>query len=214
MSIGKGQAAALADGFLDDIGSGDVGDLQPRETISELLLLAGELVESAQDNLNASKSNASGELSKSILALEPKTAPGLIQIDIEMNYYGQFINKGVKGTRSGMGLYQFKHELGGRKKGGGKGTGKEHKLVTAMKQYIKDAKSKIGAIKVPIGYETKNTDISKQVAYVMASEILKRGIHPTYFMDLAIAETDQKVSERLGDALAIDVLNSLPDTLN
>ncbi len=212
-SISKAQASALADGFLNDIGSDKEG-LQPRETISELLLLAGELVESAQENLNAAKANASGELSKSILAQEPKAAPGFIQIDIEMNFYGQFINKGIKGTRGGSGMYAFKHEIGGtRKKGGGK-SGKTHKLVAAMEQYIKDAKSKIGAIKTPIGYEGKNTDISKQVAYLMARNITRYGIGATYFMDLAIVETDQKVSERLGDALAIDVLNSLPDKLN
>lgn len=211
-SIGKAQAEALAEGFLDDIGS-DPDGLQPRETLSELFLLAGELVEMAQDNLNDTKTNASGELSKSIATREPVAGPGFLQIDIEMNFYGQFVNSGVRGTRSGSGLYKFKHELGGRKKGQ-KGSGKKHKLVEAMIKYQKDARSKLTNVKVPIGYENKNSEIAKRAsAYIMARSILQKGIKATYFMDKAIQETDRKVSERLGDALAIDVLNSLPDKL-
>lgn len=202
-SIGKAQAEALADNFLDDIGSGDPGELQPRETIAELLLLAGELIEEAQANLNATRSNATGNLSESIQAQEPKTAPGLIQIDIEMNFYGQFVNKGVKGTKGGNGLYSFKTEFPSKK------------MVAAIRKYIKDARSKIGSDKTRIGYETKNTTISEaSSAYAMARSIKRKGIDATYFMDRAIDETDKKISERLGDALGIDVLNSLPDELN
>ncbi len=201
-SISKAQSEALADGFLNDIASNKDG-LVPRETISELLLLAGELVESAQENLNAAKANASGELSKSILAQEPKAAPGFIQIDIEMNFYGQFLNKGVKGTKSGSGLYAFKND----KPGGN--------MLKAISQYMKDARSKIGSVKTKIGYESKNASVAAASnAYAMARAVKQHGIKAVYFMDLAIAETDKKVSERLGDALAIDVLNSLPDKLN
>jgi len=202
-SISKVQAEALADGFLDDIDAGSPDALQPRETISELLLLAAELVESAQDGLNAAKANASGELSKSIEVEEPKTAPGLIQVDISMNFYGQFVNKGVKGTKGGSGLYAFKSDMPGAA------------MVKSMQKYIKDARSKIGTVKHKIGYESKNAAVAeKQSAFAMARAVKQHGIKATYFMDLAIAETDQKVSERLGDALAIDVLNSLPDELN
>jgi hypothetical protein len=202
-SIGKSQAAALAEGFLDDIGSTDDISFKPAEIVGELILLAYELVQSAQDNLNATHSNASGRLSDSITAQEPKTAPGFIQIDIEMNFYGQFVNKGVKGTKGGTGLYKFKSDMPGKS------------MVDAIKKYMKDARSKIGSVKKPIGYESKNATIAAaSSAFAMARSIKQHGIHPTYFMDAAIEETDQKVSERLGDALAIDVLNSLPDTLN
>jgi hypothetical protein len=203
MSISKAQAEALADGFLDDIGTGNPNELQPRETISELLLLAGELVEDAQKNLDNTKSNASGELSKSIEANEPTTAPGLIQIDIEMNFYGQFVNKGVKGTKEGSGLYAFKSDMPGRK------------MLKSIEQYIKDAKSKLRSVKQHIGYENKNKGVSDaNSAFAMARAVKQHGIKPTFFMDKAINDTDKKVSERLGDALAIDVLNSLPDKLN
>lgn len=200
-SIGKAQAQALAESFLDDIGS-DPNGLQPRETLSEIFLLAGELIEDAQDNLNASRTNASGELSKSIAAREPVTGPGFIQIDIEMNAYGQFINSGVRGTKGGSGLYSFKKDRPGEK------------MVKSFMKYIKDARSKIGSVKKPIGYENKNSEVAKRSsAYAMARNTKQKGIKATHFMDKAIAATDKKVSERLGDALAIDVLNSLPDKL-
>lgn len=200
-SISKAQAEALADGYLDDIGSSD--DLQPRETIAELLLLAGELIEDAQQNLNDTKTNASGELSKSIEAREPITAPGLIQIDIEMNFYGQFVNKGVRGTKEGSGLYAFKSDMPGKS------------MTDAIRQYMKDAKNKIRSVSQHIGYEKKNKSVSDaSSAFAMARAIKQHGIKPTYFMDKAINDTDKKVSDRLSDALSIDVLNSLPDELN
>lgn len=202
-SISKAQADALAEGFLDDIGTGNPGELQPRETLSELFMLVGELIEDAQDNLNETKSNASGRLSSSIEAREPVAAPGLIQIDIEMNFYGQFVNKGVKGTKGGAGLYKFKSDMPGKS------------MVDAIKHYMKDARSKIGAVKKPVGYEIKNATIAQaSAAFAMARSIKQHGIKAVYFMDKAINDTDKKVSQRLGDALAVDVLNSLPDELN
>lgn len=203
MSISIAQAEALAEGFLDDIGTGVPGELVPRETIAELFVLAGELVELAQENLDKTHSNASGNLSSSIKAQEPKTAPGFIQIDIEMNFYGQFLNKGVKGTRGGSGLYSFKKDRPGSK------------MIDAIKQYMKDAKSKIGSVSHHIGYENKNKSVSDiSNAYAMARSILQHGIKATFFMDRAINTIDERVAARLSDALAIDVLNSLPDELN
>src|ERR1700761_799643 len=99
MSIGKAQAAALADGFLDSFGSSK-DDLRPKETFTEIILLAGELIQSCQQNLNQSNSNASGSLSSSLIAGEPALNGKVFSLDMLMNFYGQFVNKGVKGTRS------------------------------------------------------------------------------------------------------------------
>ena len=120
-----------------------------------------------------------------------------------MNFYGQFINKGVKGTKSGSGLYAFKNDKPGSK------------MVKALSKYIKSASSKIGSVKHKIGYEVKNTAVAAASnSYAVARAVKQHGIKATYFMDKAIADTDKKVSDRLGDALSIDVLNSLPDNLN
>src|SRR5689334_18091338 len=114
MSISKQQAEALAEGFLDNLGPGKEG-LPPRNTFTEIILIAGELVEDAQWNLNKTNSIASGSLSESIVALEPQLNGGVLSIDIEMNYYGKFINKGVRGTQGGVGQYVFKYDNPSRK---------------------------------------------------------------------------------------------------
>lgn len=199
----------MAENFLDDIGAGTVDDLQPRETLSAIFLLAGELVEAAQENLNATRTNASGNLSSSIQAQEPKAAAGFIQIDIEMLFYGQFINKGVRGTKSGSGLYAFKHDLKKGTRGG------KSKFIEAIQQYMKDARAKIGNVKKPIGYEKKNKKISDvSSAFAMARSIKQHGIKATYFMDAAINYIDSIAEQRLADAIGIDIINSLPDKLN
>jgi hypothetical protein len=205
MSINKAQASLLAEGFLDDIGSVKPGDFQPRETITELLLLGGELIESAQANLNNSNTNASGKLSESIEAEEPIVKSGIIQIDITMLFYGQFINKGVKGRKSGSGVYAFKYDA------------PSAKFVKAIKEYIKTASKKItntNKAKTISKNELKNASVSEiDNAYAMARSIIQHGIKPTGFMDKAITTTEQKIENRLQSALKVDIINSLPDKI-
>ena len=111
MSINRSQAQALADGFLDDLGtSSDV--LQPRNVFTEVFLLAGELIEDAQANLNKTNTNASGGLSKSLETVNPREEGATVMIDIVMAEHGNYVNKGVKGTRAGSSKagYSFKKE--------------------------------------------------------------------------------------------------------
>lgn len=191
----------MAEGFLDDIGSDDKKELQPRETLSELFLLAGELVEDAQRNLQKSNSNASGNLSSSLEVTNPSQTGSVISATVEMDFYGQFVNKGVKGTKSGVGQYQFRSAFPSRK------------MVQALEKGIGRAKASTSNVKRAFGAnEAKNknlSDLSK--AYGAARNIKMYGIKPTGFMDKAILTTEQKVEERLGAAFKIDIINSLPD---
>src|SRR3954468_8902063 len=101
MNISQAQAEALTEGFLDDIGSNDKGALRPKASFTEIILLAGELVDSAVKNLNDANKVSSGELSKSLTAGQPHLIGSILQVDVSMNFYGLFVNSGVKGTRSG-----------------------------------------------------------------------------------------------------------------
>jgi hypothetical protein len=116
MSISKAQAAALAEGFLDNLGS-DRSEFLPKQTYTELFLLVGELIEAAQNNLNHANITDTGALSESLIADEPVKNGGIISVDVLMNFYGQFQNKGVKGTRSGSSTagYSFHNEIVSRK---------------------------------------------------------------------------------------------------
>lgn len=202
MSISKAQALALSDGFLDSLG-GDKDGLQPRETFSEIIILAGELVEAAQDNLNGTNSNASGKLSASLIAGEPVQVGNVLRVDMLMNYYGQFVNKGVKGTKGGSSTagYSFKYDTPSRK------------MVDAIKGWQKNGKASTtntNAKKSTSRNEKKNASIAAiDSAYAIARSIVQKGLKPTGFLDKAIITTQGKVQDRLGAALKIDIINSI-----
>lgn len=197
MSMSKAQAAAIADGFLDTQGS-DRNEFEPRETFTELILLAGGLVEQMQKNLISSNSNASGKLSESIIANEPEKAGSALKIDITMSFYGRFVNKGVKGTKGGSGLYAFKYDR------------PSSKMVNSIRQWIRIGKASTANVKQTYKkLERKNASISQlDNAYATARSILQKGIKATGFIDKAIITTQQKVSDTLGAALKVDIINS------
>lgn len=210
MSITRSQAQSLAEQFYEDIGSDDKGDLQPRNVITELLLLAGEFVEDAQDNLNKDQSNASGGLSESIKVLDPVEEGGVVSCSIEMLFYGKFVNSGVKGTKQGKSNagYAFKNDYPNKK------------MALALLKGVRRARNSISnssKTKTVSGNEKKNLKIAelegKRAAYGAARNIKMYGIKATGFIDKAIKSTENKANERLGAAFSIDVLNSLPDNL-
>lgn len=206
MSISKAQAEALADGFLDSIGSGSIADLRPREAFSELFLLAGEFIEDCQKNLKSSNSNASGELSASLVANEPELDGRIVKMDVFMNFYGAFVNKGVKGTKSGHSDagYSFKTDFPSKD------------MIKAIKGWIDRGKISTMSVKKYKGHgrhETKNKKLAvlsvADASYGIARSIKMHGIKKTGFLDKAIYTTANKVHDRLGAALKIDIINSL-----
>lgn len=198
--MSKAKAKAIADGFLDDIGSSKSG-LRLRETFSELIILAGELVEEAQKNLNKKNTNASGNLSSSLEVSEPEVTGSIISVDIYMNYYGKFVNKGVKGTKSGSGLYAFKYEHPSKK------------MLHSLKEWVNNAKLKTANTnkkKTISKNEKKNASIGEiDNTYALGRSILQHGIKKTGFLDDAVTKTQRKVKERLGLALKVDIIDAL-----
>ena len=205
VSISKQQAEALAEGFLDSIGSGKEG-LRPKGVYSESILLAGEFIQDCQDNLIRSNSVASGKLSESLVAGEPTLEGNTLKIDVLMNFYGKFVNKGVKGTRAGASAagYSFKYDNPSKK------------MVKAIKAWIDRGKISTRTVEKykPHGaHERKNRKLSllskADAAYAVARSIKLGGIKKTGFVDKAVLTTTQKVADRLGVALRIDVTDFL-----
>jgi hypothetical protein len=203
-SISKAQAKALAEGFLDNIGSSKEG-FAPRNTLTELFLLAGELIEDCQDNLNRANITNTGKLSESLIADEPTQNGSTVRIDVLMNFYGAFHNKGVKGTRAGRSTagYSFKNEI------------VSDKMYNAIDKWIKRAGRTTRTVKKYKGYgahETKRKSIAQyDNTYATARSIKMYGLKPTGFLDKAVVTTKHKVSDRLGAALKIDVIDGLRD---
>jgi hypothetical protein len=202
MSISKAQAAALAEGFLDDLGS-ERGEFQPRELYTELFLIVGELIEAAQNNLNKANRISSGALSESLIADDPKKNGNVVSVDVLMNFYGAFVNKGVKGTRAGHSTagYSFKNEVVSRS------------MLAAIASWIEKARIKTRTVNKYKGYgkhEVKQKTIAQfDATYAIARSIKQHGLKPTGFMDNAISEASDKIEKRLGAALVIDVLDGL-----
>lgn len=203
MSISKAQAEALAEGFLNNIGSSKDELFRPKGIFTEVVLLAGELVETTQDNLNKANITSSGKLSESIVADEPTQNGAAVSIDMLMNFYGAFHNKGVKGTRSGRSTagYSFKNEI------------VSDKMYNAIADWIKRAGRTTRTVKKYKGYgthETKRKSIAQyDSTYATARSIKMYGLKPTGFLDNAVASTRSKVAARLGAALRIDVIDGL-----
>jgi hypothetical protein len=202
MSISKAQAEALAEGFLDNLGS-NKNEFQPKNTYTEVFLLVGELIDTAQNNLNKANRTASGALSESIIGDDPVKNAGVLRVDVLMNFYGAFVNKGVKGTRSGSSRegYSFRNEV------------VSQSMYDAIKGWIESAKAKIRTVKKYKGYgkhEVKQKSIAQYDAtYAVARSIKQHGLKPTGFMDDAIAKTKDKMARRLGAALEVDIIDGL-----
>jgi hypothetical protein len=205
MSISKAQAEALAEGFLDSIGS-DRDGLFLKGVYSEAIVLAGELIEQAQHNLVASNSVSSGALSQSLIASDPRVVGSTMYVDIYMNFYGRFVNKGVKGTKAGGSLagYSFKYDMPGKK------------MLAAIAEYTKRGHITTRTVTKNRGYgshERKQKRLSQLTdadrVFAMARSIKQKGIKATGFLDAAIRVTQTKVADRLGAQLKIDIINSI-----
>lgn len=201
-SISQSQAEALADGFFNSSGSSK-SEFKPVKLLSRILLIAGSIVKEAQVNLNRKPSPSSGKLSDSLEISDPIKSGSVIKCDVSMFMYGQFVNKGVKGVKSGSsnGGFAFKN------------LGVSKAFISSLEHGRSSASSKITSTntkKTVSRNEKKNATISEVAsAWGAAVNIKKFGIKPTGFIDKAVATIGGKVETQLGISLQVDVLNSL-----
>ena len=124
-------------------------------------------------------------------------------MDVIMNFYGKFINAGVKGTKSGTSKqgYAFKTPYA------------SNKMARALMIGIGMAKKRstnVNKSKSVSRNEVKNKTISEiDSAFGAARNIKMYGIKPTGFIDKAVVTTARKVQDRLGAAFQVDILNSI-----
>lgn len=203
MGISQAQAAALADGFVSSQGESKQG-FAPRKTYTEIIVIAGELVLDAQKNLNSSNKISSGALSASIVVDDPVKNGNIVRVDIRMNFYGKFVNSGVKGLRGGSSKagYRFKTP------------NPSENMVKEIAKWVKRAGLKTTSTAQYKSYgkhDAKNNDTKNATAYAVAYAVKQKGLKPTGFLDKAVDNTKNKFSQRLGAALRLDVIDSLKD---
>lgn len=213
-SISNAHAEALAESFLDQIGSDRTGEgIRLKKTTSELILLAGTLVSEAQNNLNKADRVATGALSESLKILNPSKVDGGIRVDVEALYYYKFIDAGVKGTKKGSSRDGYKYSnkmppvnvirkwliregLKGKTIRNEKLKPKTDKLISSREKFRKSI-----------------TETSNRVAFAIARSIYYGGLKRTNFFAKALTTTERKADSVFGSAFEIDVINSLPNKL-
>lgn len=201
MSINKAQALLLADDFLDTLGE---DNLKPRETYSEMILLAGELLQACQDNLIRAGNISTGELSGSLEIQDPEMQGDILKVNLLMYYYGLFVNDGVKGIKGGNGLYQFKNQFPSRE------------MVANLQRSINKAGNKTRNTRKYSAIsknEVKTRTTEKSKAWGAAINIKRYGIKPSGFLTNAVNVTGAKIQDRLGAALVVDIIKLIPDRL-
>jgi|GEM_PF-1558428 len=207
----KRQDAAL--GFIDLMGEDKLDYRAPRFTAVEdaLSAVAANFIQQAINNLNASDRNASGKLEGSITPTEIiRTVKGM-SIDVMINDYYKFIDKGVKGWQSGTpnSPYSFK------KPDGSKHKGERSLMVEALKGWLKSElrKRSGGENAHPISRREKRrkkiTDAKTQTAIVVAGIIRRKGLKKTNFWTKATNSIQKDLKETVGQAFKVDIINSI-----
>lgn len=206
-TITQSQARVLASGFLDGLGTkGET--FVPDESLAALIMLAAQIIEGAQDNLNSSGQISTGELSDSFKVNDPRMVGKSINLDIQALNYFDFQNKGVRGIGGGSSAagYSFKTPF------------PSDGMVKSISEWINRAGLSTVIIKDKKSHgnlETKNKTISQyDSAYAVAMAIKVKGIRGTGYFDKAIKVAQAYSNEVLGKALAVDIIKTLPTKLN
>lgn len=202
-SISQAQAANL--GFLDTVGGGKEGFV-PRETASTMVQLAQDIIDQVAANLDAGGHNSSGALSSSFHMTEPEINGDIITLNIMALDYYDYINKGVRGTKSGMGPYSFKND------------NPSLKMVQSISDWAGRSFFSSRNIKVAVtATERKHkavASLSKMAkAYAIARSIKQKGIKGSGYLDKAINVAKLTMTDRIGAGLAVDITRTLPKTI-
>lgn len=185
MSISKAQAKAIADGFLNTLGEQPMKEGQMPVVETLLKQFGGEFITTAQENLRANGSIASGAINDirmyfnkfgttySISLGYPKSEPA--------SKYWDFVNKGVKGTKNIKADSKTPYKFNPSKKS---------IPISAVQGWLGYNKLKATSVKPyrKLGVEAKAIDEKKSLAYVVARSIHRKGLRSTHYFDNAQKE--------------------------
>ena len=145
-----------------------------------------KVVQAAKDNLT--KQNTSGDLSKSIKG-DVKQMPNSIRVFFEMNEYGFYQDRGVKGTKSGKSLDNFAY------------TNKMPPPKAFDKWTVRKG---IAPRDVKGKFQSR-----KGLNFAIARSIFEKGIKPTMFFTKPFEKAYSQLPEELIDKYGLDMENLL-----
>ena len=194
--------------FLDTLGTKRSKGMVTLTNVESVLYeWAGELIKDAQDNLNKSASVASGKLASTMKILPIKFAGSVYTLKISLEDYYDFINKGVSGTENKRNSpYSFKSKYPSKAmalqilRWLRQGTNKVRDSKPQKKAYGKLEKKNKG-----LSGMVNKADSLKSLAYAVSTNIKKKGIKATHFLDNALEKNYPELKKRIEKALKDDV---------
>ena len=165
------------------------------ETNKYLDELKANIIRDAKRNLSRKKKNSLGNLSKSLKGTI-KQSRNSIQITFDMNAYGFFQDRGVKGKTSGKSLSGFKY------------TDKRPPIKSILpwlkKRGIKGRDKKTGRFTT-----------QKSLAFIIANSIYHKGIKPSMFFTKPFEKYAKQIPKELIERYELDLtrlFDSIKDT--
>lgn len=198
-TIAQAQAKALQGGFLNGLGS-DRGSFKAPNlnTVEAMLALyAEEFLKAADDNLNKNNSVQSGSLSDSF-RFEVKFMGRKVQMLFYAADYYDYVNEGVQGVKGGLNTtspYKFKFLT----------PSLTH--VQAIEKWIREGKKKIQVRDIKYGKTKQESKAitEKNLAYVIARAIKRRGLKRTGFWSEAFDDTFKDFGLQMAKVLGVDI---------
>lgn len=195
--------------LLNDLGTDLTEPAEFNSLIEEAVVrFVNSLSDAMKSNLTEKDAYyADSDLVQSIITLPLESNGTTFSMGIDMNYYGDFLNKGVSGTRNKFNSpYSFKKES----------------VSPAFNKSLRKWITKRG-IPIQSRYSqtrnlTKSARAKKQIdektkmAYAMGMGIKREGIEPTHFIDDALSEKSietfaQSLADALGRSIEVTIIN-------
>jgi len=173
--------------------------LEQKETLSTLQAFNKYVIKQSRTNLTKKDKNVSKSLYNSIKSTE-KVSPNSIESYIEMEQYGQFLDKGVKGKFSSQRAPDSPFKFGS-------GTGKKGGLTEGIRGWVKARR-----------FQFKNRETGKFMSYEQTAQLITRSIYmkgtkPTLFFSKTFEDGFKKLPEELIKAYGLDLESFIKFTL-
>lgn len=173
--------------------------LDQKETLSTLQAFNKYVIKQARTNLTKGKKNVSKNLYDSLKSNEKVTANS-IESYIEMEQYGQYLDKGVKGKFSGKKAPNSPFKFG-------TGTGPKDGLTEGIRGWVKARR-----------FQFKNRETGKFMSYEQTAQLITRsiwmkGTKPTNFFTKPFEAAFKNLPDEIVKAYGLDVESFLKFTL-
>jgi hypothetical protein len=174
--------------------------LDRTETNKVLTKFSKYVVSQSRANLTRKDKNVKGNLYKSIKG-ETFTGKNSIGLYFEMEDYGEFQDKGVKGVSSSAKAPNSPYRFGS-------GTGRKGGLTEGINQWVKDRRFQFK------DNETGRFMSYEQTAFIITRSIYQKGIEASRFFSKPFEVGFERLPNELIEAYALDVEKLLQQTVN